>query len=153
MPQVRNPVPAGTYLWNTAHSVYAGCPVVQSGTTDEIDLPAGTSADRIVGIALEDAGPAALAQAATQQVIAVQELGIARCYAKGAITAGNVVKVGTTISVTPAGYSAAVTMQTVSAATQAAAGAQPAPVVGIAQNTTANDGDIVYVRLQPGMFF
>ena len=147
------PVEPNSYLWTVAHSVFEGCPVVATGVAFTVDNPAVSSADIIIGVAVEDAGPAALNDAVNKDVITVQEYGVAKCYAKGAITVGTWLKVGATISVTPPGYASAVTMQTVTAATQAGAGAQPFPMVGIAMSAASADGDIVYVDVKPGSYF
>ncbi len=150
---VFQPVPPNTYLWNTAHNIYAGSPVVVSSTAFTADTPAVWSADVVLGIALEDAGPAALGDAVNKDAITVQEYGTAWCYAKGTIAAGSWVKIGATISVTPPGYASSVTVQTVTAATQTAGGSQPYPMVGRALSASSADGDIVYIELVPGAYF
>ncbi len=154
MPTPWKPIPDHTYLWNTAHTVIAGCPVVTTSTVDEVDLPAGASTDIIVGVATADAGPNALAQAVNATDVPVQVLGTALMYGKSGITAGAMVKINTaTINVTPAGYASAVAVWPVTAATQTAAGSQPYPIVGRARNGTTADGDIVYVDLLIGEYY
>ncbi len=151
MPSPWNPFGTHTYLWNTAHTVLAGCPVVVTTTTDQVDLPAGTAADVLVGVAAEDAGPNAYGQAAQETTIAVQVYGTVKMYGKASITVGAMVKVASaTINVTPPGYAAAVAVWPVTVATQTAAGSQPFPIVGRARNATTSDGDIVYVDLLIG---
>lgn len=146
-----NPNYTRTWVWDTTQTTYAGAPVVGSASTDDmVTNPAGTNADVIIGVALEDAGPAAYMSAANEKVVAVQWLGVAKMYAKGAITRMTPVKIGPTITLTPAGYTQPITIYTAQQATKAAAGAQPYPVIGVAMNSTAQDGDIVYVLLQPG---
>lgn len=141
------PLPDRTFLWNTAVTTYAGAPVVISTVANTVTNPAGTAADIIVGIAQEDAGPLAPIQAVNAQSLAVQYFGTARCVAKGTINVGNAVKIGPTISITPAGYTSAITIYTVQAATQTVAGSQPYPIVGWAETPSAADGTYVFVRL------
>lgn len=149
-----NPYYERTYLWDATQTTYAGAPVVMSSSTDEmVTVPAGTSADVIFGIASEDAGPAAFASAVNEKVVAVQWAGNAQMYAKGAITRGQRVKVGPTITITPAGYTQPITINTAQAATQATAGSQPYPILGVATNSTSQDGDIIYVWLQQGAMY
>jgi len=152
------PLPPNSYYWDTTVTAYQGAPVVLKGSGNPymVTNPAGTAADVIVGIAEVDAGPSvpsSEAEAANITVMGVQEYGVARCYAKGTIHAGNAVKCGPTISITPAGYSAAITVYTVQASTQTAAGSQPFPIVGFAVTESSADGDIVYVRLTPGVSY
>lgn len=152
------PFGPNTFNWDTTVTTYRGAPVVYKGSTLSYGVtnPAGTSADVIAGVATIDAGPgvpAFEAPAANITAIPVQEYGVIAMFAKGTINPGNVVKIGPTISTTPAGYTTAITVYTAQAATQATAGAQPYPVLGVAVTGSSADGDIVYVRLIPGMYF
>lgn len=157
MSGIWTPIPTRAYLWDTAVSTFKGCPVVMSSTADQVTNPARDNTDVIVGIADEDAGPAGFASSVTEKLIAVRLFGVVACYAKGAITAGTYVKVGATISALPtmsgASYTANATLQTVTAATRASAGAQPYPVLGFATTAASADGDIVYIQLTPGAQF
>jgi hypothetical protein len=152
------PFGPNTYNWDTTATTFRGAPVVLKGSALAYGVtnPAGTGADIIVGVAMIDAGPSVPASeqaAASITAIPVQEFGVVAMYAKGAINPGQAVKVGATISVTPPGYSAAITIFTATAATQALAGAQPFPIIGFAVTPASADGDIVYVRLTPGQYY
>lgn len=146
------PVDPHTYLVAGANLIIAGCPVIQTTTANTVDIPTGAATDHLVGVALEDAGTGALlGQDATKPDIAVQVFGTAKMYGKSGITAGDYVKVASgSISVTPPGYASAVAVWPVTTAARAAAGAQPAAIMGRAQNATSADGDIVFVDLLPG---
>ncbi len=151
MPAPWKPIPDHTYLVSGLQTIVEGCPVVVTATPDQVGLPLGTAADLIVGVAQADVGPLALGQAINNTAIPVQVFGTAKCFAKGTIAAGSMVRIFTaTINVTPPGYAAAVAVWPVSASTQTAAGSQPFPVLGRARNATTTDGDIVYVDLIPG---
>lgn len=142
------PVADHTYLWDTASTIFAGCPVVASSTNDMVTVPAVAATDHIVGIAQEDAGPSAVGSAINETDIAVQIFGTAKCFGKSGITAGDYLKIAATISVTLNGVSS--TVYPLTTATRATAGSQPVPIVGRAKNSTSADGDIVYVDLMPG---
>jgi hypothetical protein len=153
------PITPNSYYWDTTVTTYRGSPVVVKPTGNNpymVTNPAGTSADIIVGVAEMDAGPGVPAayepQAANVDVITVKEVGVVAMYAKGAITQGQMVKIGPAISVTPAGYPSPITVYTAQAATQTAAGAQPYPVLGIAITNASQDGDVVYVLLRPDYY-
>lgn len=141
-------LPDRTYLWDTTVTTYAHAPVVMKGSTpNTVTNPAGTSADQIIGFAQEDAGPSAPLQAANATSVPVQYFGVVQAYAKGTIHTGGLVKIGPTIVITPAGYTSAITVYTVVAATQTAAAAQPYPIVGRAESESSADGDLIYISL------
>lgn len=148
------PFGARTFKWDTTATTYKGSPVVMSTSADDtVTNPAGTNADVIIGVAAEDAGPSAYGIAATQKVIAVTLFGVVPMFAKGSITRGAMVKIGPTITLTPIGAPQAETLYTAQSLTKASAGNQPYPALGVAMNNTSQDGDIVYVLLQPGAMF
>lgn len=153
------PITPNSYYWDTSVTTYRGSPVVAklSGTNPYmVTNPAGSSADIIIGVADMDAGPSVPTlyepDAVSVDVITVKEVGVVAMFAKGTITQGQMVKIGPTISITPAGYPSAITVYTAQAATQTAGGSQPYPVLGIALTNTSADGDIVYVLLRQDYF-
>lgn len=149
------PLSPDTFYWDTSVTTYKGAPVVRKGSTAfTATNPAGTSADKIIGVSNEDAGPSAPNQAVNAKAISVSE-GPCRVamYGKGTIHTGDVVKIGPTISITPAGYASAITVYTCQTMAQTTAGSQPYPVLGYADSEGAADGDIVYVKLVNGMYY
>lgn len=148
------PYSPNSFLWDTTATTYRGAPVVYKNVGFTVTNPAASSADRIAGVAWQDAGPSAPAQATSVDVITVLQEGVVQMYAKGTINPGDVVKIGPTISITPPGYSSAITVYTAQTVAQTAGGSPPYPVLGIAVGpATSADGDYCYIYLCPGMFF
>lgn len=149
------PYSPDSYYVKSTSNIYAWTPVVRDTAADgQVMVPGGAGAGNIVGVAIQDAGPLTLAQGPNLTVVPVQQHGRVQMYAKGTVTAGDVVKIGTSISFTPPGYATAQTLFTAQTATQTAAGSQPAPVLGYAESTSGGtDGDTVWVYLIPGMMY
>ena len=124
-----------TYTIDDAAGVGQFVAVVQGASDGAAKKPAAINAAGFLGLTKT-------AQTRQYKGVSVARLGIARALAKGAITRGDRLNI----------YSSAGDVQSVE--TTIAAGPLDATptefnVIGTAENSTVNDGDIVYVFLHP----
>ncbi len=124
-----------TYTIDDAAGVNQFVAVVQGAADGACKKPTGINVAGFLGFTKTK-------QATQYKGVSVARLGIARALAKGAITRGDRLNI----------YSSAGDVQSVEAAIAAVTVAGAAVlfnVIGLAENTTANDGDVVYVFIKP----
>jgi hypothetical protein len=123
-----------TYTIDDAAGVGQFVAVVQGAADGSCKKPAAANAAAFLGFTKT-------AQAKQNKGVSVARMGIARALAKGAITRGDRLNIATNAG----------DVQSVEAAVAGitAGAAAIYNVVGTAENSTVNDGDIVYVKINP----
>jgi hypothetical protein len=123
-----------TYTIDDAAGVGQYVAVVQGAADGSCKKPAAAGAAGFLGITKT-------AQAKQNKGVSVARRGIARALAKGAITRGDRLTIGSNAGDVSSAEAAI--------AAGLAGAAKVYNVIGTAENSTANDGDIVYVFLNP----